>query len=78
MSESSTTRPTKSTDSRARGFVGESVEVDALRPDFLRGLVRACIRRHLDVETLEATRRVEASERETLALIVDRFREDGE
>ncbi|MCX6924086.1 MAG: hypothetical protein NT154_12885, partial [Verrucomicrobia bacterium] len=37
------TRPTKTTDSRSRRFDGESVEVDAVPPATLRGLVRSCI-----------------------------------
>ena len=31
-------RPAKQTDSRAATFEGESVEVDAMRSDYLRGL----------------------------------------
>ena len=33
------TRPTKKSDSRSKGFEGESVEVDAIHPDDLRALV---------------------------------------
>jgi hypothetical protein len=33
-------RPTKTTDSRAKRWKGDSVELDAIRPDLLRGLVR--------------------------------------
>lgn len=72
------TRPTKKTDSRAKRFEGQSVEVDAIPPDELRHLVASCITRHLDYKTLEATRRVEESERETLSIIADRFGESDE
>jgi hypothetical protein len=34
------TRPTKTTDSRAKSFEGESVEVDGIRPALLRGMVK--------------------------------------
>lgn len=61
------TRPTKGTDSRIGGFVGESVEVDAIPPAELRAMVRACIVRHVNRRTLDETRRIESLERETLA-----------
>jgi hypothetical protein len=46
------TRPTKKTDSRAKSFDGESVEVDAIDPDTLRALCEKCITRHIDQEQL--------------------------
>jgi hypothetical protein len=64
------TRPTKATDSRSKGFVGESVEVDAIAPSTLREMVEGCIAAHIDVDRLEATKRVERLERETLLSIV--------
>ncbi len=60
------TRPTKRTDSRSKGFQGESVEVDAIPPAMLRDLVRECIEQHVDEHALEATQKVEVQERETL------------
>ena len=63
------TRPTKETDSRSRGFVGESVEVDAIPPGILRGIVRAQIEDHIDSDELERLRIVESAERETLKRI---------
>ena len=60
------TRPTKKSDSRAKGFEGESVEVDAIPPATLREMTESCILRHIDMETLEATRRVEAAERKSV------------
>ena len=60
------TRPTKKTDSRAKGFSGESVEVDAIPPDRLRQLVKDCIEQHIDPAALEKTRLVEAAEQDTL------------
>lgn len=60
------TRPTKTTDSRSRGFRGESVEVDAIPSQQLRELARDCIVRHVDDLRYEAIRRVEAIERSTL------------
>ena len=65
------TRPTKKTDTRAKTFKGESIEVDAIPPDLLRRLVRECIERHVDQDILERTRAVEEAERETLASIVE-------
>jgi hypothetical protein len=63
------TRPTKKTDSRSKGFDGESVEVDAIAPAQLRALVRECIEQHVDRDALERTRETERLERETLESI---------
>jgi hypothetical protein len=61
------TRPTKRSDTRAAAFEGQSVELDALSPAVLRGLVKEAITRHLDPEVLARTRVIERAERETLA-----------
>jgi hypothetical protein len=63
------TRPTNRTDSRSAGFLGESVEVDAIRPSVLRELVENAIAQHIDAERLRITRMVEQSERELLLRI---------
>jgi hypothetical protein len=59
-------RPTKMSDTRAKKFVGASVELDAIPARRLRELVRTCIERHVDKEQLAVLRAAEASERETL------------
>jgi hypothetical protein len=64
------TRPTKRTDSRSGGFVGESVEVDAIAPSMLRTLVRRAIEQHIDPDALALTRSVEASERDVLTEMI--------
>ncbi len=63
------TRPTKRTDSRAGGFDGGSIEVDAIPPSRLRSIVREAIERHIDPQTLELTQAVEQSERDLLTRI---------
>lgn len=65
------TRPTKRTDSRAKTFRGESVELDAIPAATLRGLVRDAITRHIDPDILAATEATERLERETLYGILD-------
>lgn len=60
------TRPTKKSDTRAAGFVGESVEVDAIPASTLRRILDEAISQHLDDDVLERTRRVESSERDML------------
>ncbi len=65
------TRPTKKTDTRAKNFKGESVEVDAIHPDTLREMVRKCIIQHIDDEILENTHRIEQAERETLSEVIE-------
>lgn len=64
------TRPTKKTDTRARGFVGESVEVDAIPAPVLRDLVNDAIERHVDQHRLRVTRQFESSERDLLSKLV--------
>ena len=68
------TRPTKKTDTRAKNFQGESVEVDAIPPDDLRFLARLCIEQHLDQEVLAAHQVIEDQERETGRRFVETFR----
>jgi hypothetical protein len=65
------TRPTKTSDSRSRGFEGESVEVDAIDPDSLRMLVRRCVADHIDDRALRTLEKVENEERATLRHIAD-------
>jgi hypothetical protein len=60
------TRPTKMKDTRAKKFVGTSVELDAIPARKLRELVRQCIERHVDQQQLEFLRAAEKSERELL------------
>lgn len=63
------TRPTKKSDSRAKNFVGESVEVDAIPPGDLRELVQRHIESHIDPVVLERLRREEDAGREALQAI---------
>ena len=60
------TRPTKSTDSRSRGFRGGSVEVDAIPAPALRELVEDAIEQHIDPDALRLTRMAEDNERRVL------------
>lgn len=67
------TRPTKQSDTRAAGFEGESVEVDALPSSVMRDLVREAINGWIDPNVLRATQEREASEREALRQIADNW-----
>jgi hypothetical protein len=67
------TRPTKRTDSRAKNFQGDSVEVDAIPPAQLRELVRTGIEQHVDRRILEVTQVAERSEREILRSIAREY-----
>jgi hypothetical protein len=60
------TRPTKKSDSRAKGFGDISVELDAIPPDDLRAVVREAIERHLPRRQLEVMKVAERSERDIL------------
>jgi hypothetical protein len=61
------TRATKPQDTRAKKFVGTSVELDAIPAAKLRELVRGCIERHVDKEQLALLRLTEESERQLLS-----------
>jgi hypothetical protein len=60
------TLPTKASGSRAKGFAGDSVEVDAIAPRHLRELVRECIVQHIDPQAWEVARAAERSKRQVL------------
>lgn len=59
-------RPTKQTDSRARGFGARSVELDAIDPHRLRAMVRDAIERHLPQQQYQVLKTAEASERQLM------------
>jgi hypothetical protein len=64
------TRPTKATDTRAKGFGNVSVELDAIAPDRLRALVRQAIEIHLPKEQFNILKAAEESEREIISRLV--------
>ena len=64
------TRPTKTTDSRARGFGDISVELDAIEPNRLRNLVKSAIERHLPPAQFATLKAAEKSERALIAGLV--------
>jgi hypothetical protein len=66
------TRPTKQSDTRSKGFGDISVELDAIAPDTLRGLVKLCIEDHLPQDQLRILKIAEESEREILQAFVQR------
>ena len=63
-------QPTKATDSRAKGFNGDSVEVDAIAPPRLRALLRKAIESHINPDAWERTQRIEAEEQYTLERLI--------
>jgi hypothetical protein len=66
------TRPTKrKRNTHAKGFRGNSVELDAIPADRLRQLVRDCIERHVDQRQLEILRVAEESERGQLQALAE-------
>ena len=68
-------RPTKRTDTRARGFHGDSVDVDAVSPRDLTDLVTGSILRHLNLAEIQRLRAIEEAERVTLLRFADAFGE---
>jgi len=64
------TRPTKTTDTRAKGFGTVSVELDAIEPGRLRALVQEAIEGHLPPEQYEVLKVAEESERQLIAGLV--------
>jgi hypothetical protein len=71
------TRPTKTTDSRSKGFGSVSVELDAIHPDYLRDLVRGAIEHHLLVEEYLVLKAAEESARRLINGLVGMMRENG-
>lgn len=67
------TRPTKQSDSRAKKFVGDSVEVDAIPTSTLRSIVSDAIERWIDPETLRITKEAERSEKQVLRRIANNW-----
>jgi hypothetical protein len=64
------TRPTKTSDSRAKNFGSDiSVELDVIPPNTLRALVKECIERHISEDELEVLKAAEESERDILKTV---------
>jgi hypothetical protein len=74
------TRPTKSTDTRAKSWGGgeESVELDAIEPARLRALVQIVIEEHLPETELNRLSEIEAAERESMIKFVGGWRAAAE
>ncbi len=69
------TRPTKRKGNRhAKGFVGDSCELEAIPPLKLREIVRAKIEQHIDVEQFRVVKAAEESEREALTMFARSWR----
>ena len=64
------TRPTKTSDSRAKGFGAISVELDAIEPDKLRALVEDAIEDHLPPHQFKVLKAAEDSERTLIRQLV--------
>jgi hypothetical protein len=68
------TRPTKASDPRSKKFGSDvSVELDAIRPNALRDLVRTTIERHLSRETLDAVNAEAVAEKAQLGRLLDDY-----
>ena len=67
------TRPTKSSDTRAKNFGEISVELDAIEPNQLRILVQEAIERHLPPEQFAVLKAAEESERDIITRLVGRI-----
>jgi hypothetical protein len=70
-------RPTKASDSRSKNFGDISVELDAIDPDTLRGIVLTAIEQHLPEQQLNVLKAAEASEREIIGRFVAGISHDG-
>jgi hypothetical protein len=68
------TRPTKATDTRAKNFGSISVELDAIEPNTLRGIVEVAIEEHLPERQYKVLKAAEQSEREVIARLVSKVR----
>ena len=71
------TRPTKTKSSHALGFVGESVEIDAMEPTTIKQLVQESIEQFIEPHTLEVLRVAEREERAKIYELADLLRATG-
>lgn len=65
-------RPTKKSDSRAKHFKGDSVELDAIHPDRLRQLAERAIVQHLPADQMRVLQVAEDDERKMLKMFARR------
>ena len=66
-----TTRSTKKSDTRSKGFTGRSVELDAIPAHLLRELANDSIEQHVDEQRLAVLLAVEEEERRGLLKLVE-------
>ncbi len=66
------TRPTKKSN-HTKDFKGESVEIDAMEPHIIQGLVEAAILQHIDTSELQRLKGIERAERNTLKQYIENF-----
>jgi hypothetical protein len=69
------TRPTKSSDTRAKGFDGNSIEVDAIPSPTLRSIVADAITSRIDARAWAIEQQIEAGEKEDLFALIDSYDE---
>lgn len=69
------TRPPKKTDSRAKSFHGEAVDVDAMPLQVIRELAENCVVQHIDPYQWQREKEIEAQERATLDVFVQAYGE---
>lgn len=67
-------RPTKKSNHSKNWDGGRSVELDALEPQDLRGIVKDCITRHLDERQYRKMLQIEEAEKETLDTFINNWR----
>ena len=68
------THPTKASDTRSKSFGSfVSVELDAIEPNTLRGLVQEAIERHLPPEQFAVLKAAEQSERDIITRLVGKI-----
>jgi hypothetical protein len=70
-------RPTKASDTRAKGFGEVSVELDAIPPGRLRDLVQKAIERHLPPERFAVLQVAEASEQKLIHGLIGMLKSQG-
>jgi hypothetical protein len=65
--------PVKTTDSRSKGFKGQSVEIESIEPEKLRDLCEGCITEHIDDHAFKQLQIAEAAERTTLSMMIEEY-----
>lgn len=71
------TRPPKKTDTRAKSFSGQAVDIDAMPLGIVRELAENCVLQHIDPDQWEKAKLIESQERQALDIVIEAYKAVG-